>query len=360
MNVSPKLSIGLPVYNGERFLPQALESLLAQTFGDFEIVIGDNASTDSTQAICLDYVRRDPRIRYVRHEHNLGAVANFNRVFELSTATAPLFKWAAHDDLHRETYLESCVMLLDGHPDVVLSHSGTTFIDEYSVPFPFDRETGNYLDPITGIRQKPDSTEVSDHASPVTRFWQVLVGARWGTHSFGVIRREALRRTRLLPNFAGSDRAMLAELALLGRFKSSPERLFLKRFHPNVSWALNQRELKSFLCTDGRPYWRRARQLEAFFSAPIGKPIGASAKFICTTIVAGHCVKVAVQALAGKEARNAAHGRIWRRFEVPKGEALGPRIRGYPETIPKPINPEPVCPGLSTPRETHNGQSRVY
>ena len=104
---APRLSIGLPVYNGERLLPQAIECLLAQSFGDFEIVIGDNASTDRTQEICHDYVRRDPRIRYVRHEHNLGAVANFNRVFELSTA--PLFKWAAHDDLHREAYLEACI-----------------------------------------------------------------------------------------------------------------------------------------------------------------------------------------------------------------------------------------------------------
>lgn len=318
MNRSPKLSIGLPVYNGEGFLPQALECLLAQTFGDFEIVIGDNASTDCTQAICHDYMRREPRIRYVRHGHNLGAVANFNRVFELSTATAPLFKWAAHDDLHLETYLESCIRLLDEHPDVVLAHSGTTFIDEYGVPFPFDRETGDYIDPLTGLRQKADGTEVSDHESAVTRFWQVLIGARWGTHIFGVIRREALLRTRLQPNFAGGDRVMLAELALLGRFKSSAERLFLKRFHPDVSWALNQRELKSFLCTDGKPYWRRARQLEAYFSAPIGKPISASAKFICTTMIAAHCAKVAVQALAGKDARNAAQGCLWRQPKVPR------------------------------------------
>ena len=131
---APRLSIGLPVYNGERLLPQAIECLLAQSFGDFEIVIGDNASTDRTQEICQDYVRRDPRIRYVRHEHNLGAVANFNRVFELSAA--PLFKWAAHDDLHRETYLEACISLLDAHPDLVLAHSGTAFVDERGNHFP--------------------------------------------------------------------------------------------------------------------------------------------------------------------------------------------------------------------------------
>ena len=196
---SPRLSIGVPVYNGERFLPQALECLLAQTFGDFEIVLGDNASTDRTQEICHDYVRLDPRIRYVRHEHNLGAVANFNRVFQLSAATAPLFKWAAHDDLHRETYLDSCIRLLDDHPDVVLAHSGTAIIDESGEPFPFDRETGDYLDPRTGVRQKADSPKVGDHARPIERFWQVLTGACWGTHCFGVIRREALSRHASYP-----------------------------------------------------------------------------------------------------------------------------------------------------------------
>jgi glycosyltransferase involved in cell wall biosynthesis len=165
---SPRLSIGLPVYNGERLLPQAIECLLAQTFGDFEIVIGDNASTDRTREICQDYVRRDRRIRYVRHEHNLGAVANFNRVFELSPSH--LFKWAAHDDLHRETYLESCVKLLDRNPDAILAHTGTAFVDEFGQPFPFDLNSGAYIDPRTGVRHEADGPEVGDSASPSARF----------------------------------------------------------------------------------------------------------------------------------------------------------------------------------------------
>jgi hypothetical protein len=129
---------------------------------------------------------------------------------------------------------------------------------------------------------------------------------------FAVMRREALQRTHLLPNFAGSDRAMLAELALLGRFRGVPERLFLKRFHAGVSWALNQHELKSFLSTDGKAYSRRARQLRAFFSAPRGKPVGAMTKAMCTGLVAAHCMKITAQTLARKEARNAAQGTVWR------------------------------------------------
>jgi glycosyltransferase involved in cell wall biosynthesis len=310
----PKLSIGLPVYNAEAFLPQALDSLLQQTFEDFEIVVCDNASTDSTEQICRSYAGRDPRIRYFRNVTNLGAIANFNKTFEL--ASAPLFKWAAHDDLHRNDYLENCIRLLDNDPAAVLAHSGTAFIGENGQEFPFDTITASYIDPKTGAHQKPDSPTIGDSPIPAARFWQVISRARWGSHMFAVIRRDALQRTQLLPNFAGSDRAMLAELALLGRFRAVPERLFLKRFHAAVSWALNQRELKTFLSTDGKTYSRRARQLRAYFSVPLGKPVGAVTKTACTIMVAAHCVKIATQALARKEARNAALGTVWRKTEA--------------------------------------------
>ena len=306
---SPLLSIGLPVYNGEMFLAQALDCLLAQTFRDFEIIISDNASTDRTPEICRAYTRRDPRVRYVCNQRNLGSVANINRVFELSTA--PLFKWAAHDDLHRETYLESCIRLLDDHPDVVLAHCETAFIDESGELFPFNHETGSYVDPKTGFDMWADGAEIGDSAIAVERFWQVLFRCPWGTHMFGVIRRASLQQTRLHRNFVGSDRALLLELALLGRFQSTPERLFLKRFHANMSCAfLNQRERNSYLSTDGKPYWYRGRQLKAFFSAPRGKPIGPVDKFICTMMVAARCIKIA--SFPGKAARKSAQALAWR------------------------------------------------
>ena len=308
---SPRLSIGLPVYNGGRFLVQALDSLLAQTFRDFELVISDNASTDRTAEICQAYVQRDPRVRYVRNPHNLGSVGNFNRVFEISTA--PLFKWASHDDLHHETHVESCVRLLDENPDVVLAHSATAFIDENGEPFPSSPEAGICIDPRTGAHMVPDGPDIGDSPIAVKRFWQVLTRACWGTHQFGVIRRESLQQTRLDQNFPGGDRPMLAELALLGRFQSSPERLFLKRFHPNVSWALNDKELKSSLSTDSKPYWLRARQLEAWFSAPRAKPIKTRDKSICTMMVAAHCVRTACGAgVIGNKARATAQALAWR------------------------------------------------
>jgi glycosyltransferase involved in cell wall biosynthesis len=305
----PKLSIGIPVFNGQEFLPELLDSLLAQTFTDFEILICDNASTDRTAQICSEYECRDSRIHYIRNERNLGAIQNFNRVFELSRA--PLFKWAAHDDLYHENYLYACIKLMEENPDTILAHTGTAFIDEKSATLPFDPETGSFIDPKTGARYWADLPSIGDTPVAVSRFWQVLTRARWGTHMFGVVRREILQKTSLLPNFAGSDRAMLAELALLGRFRCANERLFFKRFHANVSWALSQQELKSFLSTDGIRYSRRLRQIKAFFGAPSGKPISILSKSACFMLVAAHSAKTTLQLVGQNDPRRAAHGYGW-------------------------------------------------
>ena len=110
----PKVSIGLPVYNGEDFLAEALDSLLDQTYDDFELIISDNASTDSTADICTSYSAKDSRIRYLRSDVNLGAAVNYNLVFEL--ATGEYFKWAAHDDICAPEFIGACVDILDRYP----------------------------------------------------------------------------------------------------------------------------------------------------------------------------------------------------------------------------------------------------
>src|ERR1035437_6848500 len=99
---SPKVSIGMRVYNGGKYIRRALASLLAQTFTDFELIISDNASTDGTEAICREYAAGDPRIRYVRQGENLGAMANFR--FVLNEAGGEYFMWAAHDDVRESAY----------------------------------------------------------------------------------------------------------------------------------------------------------------------------------------------------------------------------------------------------------------
>src|SRR3972149_8539793 len=94
--INPRVSVGLPVFNGEQFLRQALDSVLAQTYPGFELIISDNASTDRTQDICEAYATRDKRIQYYRQSKNVGGGRNYNFVFEVSNGE--YFKWLAHDD----------------------------------------------------------------------------------------------------------------------------------------------------------------------------------------------------------------------------------------------------------------------
>jgi glycosyltransferase involved in cell wall biosynthesis len=127
MNEVPRLSIGLPVYNGEKFLAESIESLLGQTYEDFELIISDNASTDCTADVCRRYARQDPRIRYIRQRQNIGSAPNHNFVIE--QARGELFKHASHDDLYARNLVELCVSALDEYPQVVLAHSWSAVID---------------------------------------------------------------------------------------------------------------------------------------------------------------------------------------------------------------------------------------
>ncbi len=213
----PRVSIGIPVYNAESYLELALQSLLDQTFEDFEILISDNASNDRTAAICRAFAARDRRIRYERAAENMGAARNYNRVFEMSSGA--YFKWAAHDDYCAPTYLERCVEVLDGAPPgVVLSYPKTLVIDAAGATIPWNEED---LD----LRQ----------ARPRDRLRHLLRNEVLCNPIFGVIRSAALRQTRLIGGYNSSDKIALAELALLGEFWEVPERLFYRRVHPDDS-----------------------------------------------------------------------------------------------------------------------------
>jgi glycosyltransferase involved in cell wall biosynthesis len=208
---APRVSIGLPVYNGERFLAGAIASILAQTYTDFELIICDNASTDGTGEICRGFASRDPRVRYHRQPRNLGATRNFNHCFEL--ASGEYFKWAADDDALEPRFLEACVAALDDDPGAVLSQSLVKVVDEA------DR-----------------LVEIYDHSAYGTsspRPAERLSGRLRGTclEVFGVIRSEVLRDSALIQSYIGSDRALLVDLALRGRFALVPEPLFINRDH---------------------------------------------------------------------------------------------------------------------------------
>ena len=140
----PRVSIGLPVYNGEQYLVQALESLLGQTFENIEVVVCDNASNDATEQICRDMAKSDSRLRYSRNDTNIGGFPNHNRVFQLSQGE--LFMWAGYDDLRHQDYVARCVEVLDNRPECAICYSQTQEIDAQGAPLT-DREailnTGN-------------------------------------------------------------------------------------------------------------------------------------------------------------------------------------------------------------------------
>jgi glycosyltransferase involved in cell wall biosynthesis len=212
----PLVSLGLPVYNGANYLREALNSILAQTYPRWELILSDNGSTDATESICREYAARDARIRYYREKTNRGATWNFNRVF--SMAIGPLFRWTAHDDVCAPQLLERCVAALQQHPEAVLCYPRTRIIDAQG------RVVCDY-----GTRLRTDSP------SPDRRFHDIICVDHACFSIFGVIRTRLLRRTSLLGDFVGCDRNLLAELALYGPFHEIPEFLFLRRDHPGTS-----------------------------------------------------------------------------------------------------------------------------
>jgi glycosyltransferase involved in cell wall biosynthesis len=208
-----RVTIGMPVFNGERHLRQALESILDQTYQDFELIISDNASTDRTQQICFEYEKKDDRITYHRIERNLGAAWNFNHVFKLSSS--PYFKWAAHDDVVAPEFLSKCVNLLEQDETVVLCHSKTGRIND------FGKVEGEY-----------DCGKVTNSPKPQKRLSDVLIRKGFPWSIFGVFRSDALRRTHLIENYIGADWNFLAEINLVGKTAEIPEYLFFRRQHP--------------------------------------------------------------------------------------------------------------------------------
>jgi len=210
---TPRVSVGLPVFNGENYLATAISAILAQTYTDFELIICDNASTDGTADICRDFARRDSRIRYYRNEANLGFGPNFDLCFE--RATGEYFKWVAHDDLIAPTYLEKTVAAMDANPDAILCSTAVQEIDDTG------RFGRTYQNKLPGI----DSTRAHERLAGMTLYRHQCEDI------FGLLRRRPLLGSQLIGRYLGSDRVFLSEIALRGRCIMLNEPLFLHREH---------------------------------------------------------------------------------------------------------------------------------
>jgi len=272
----PRLTIGLPVYNGENYLAESLDDLLAQSFTDFELVISDNASTDGTEKICREYASRDSRIRYIRQPANIGAAPNHN--FLIGQARGELFKWAAHDDLFAPDLVARCVETLDANPDAVLAHAYMAIVDE----------AGKVI-------QEYDYRLATDSPSAPERFHSLLV-TEGGDDFYGVIRTDVLRRMTPHDSYHNAGRKFIAELSLYGRFLQVPEVMFFRREHPGRGDNLGS---IAAVCGNldprrkGQPTARLlAEYLVGIFAAVSRAPLSASDRRRCY----GHLVRW----LAGK------------------------------------------------------------
>ena len=212
---TPRVSVGMPVYNGERFVAQAVESILSQTFRDLELIISDNASTDATERICREYAARDMRVRYYRSEQNRGAAWNHNRVVEL--ARGEYFKWQCHDDYCEPTFVEKCLASVDSDPSVVLCYPRFVRVDEQ------------------GKRLGVKNSKVVGDAEPHERFRSLIYRRDSCEEIYGITRTAVIRKTALIGPYSNSDDTFLAELILQGRFHEVPEPLFFYRIHPAQS-----------------------------------------------------------------------------------------------------------------------------
>ena len=222
-STAPRLSIGLPVYNGEDYLAESLEALLGQTYEDFELIISDNASTDGTTDICRRYARLDSRICYFRQSRNLGASPNHN--FVIKQARGELFKLASDDDLYGRDLLKRCIDMLDECPHYVLAHSWTALIDASGA--------------VTNMVKYPVAT---DAPRAPDRFRSMLFDG-WGDDDGGVIRTSVLRRVAPFGSYHFAERVFLNELGLHGPFYQVPDWLYFRRQHPQQA-GMNTRNMR--------------------------------------------------------------------------------------------------------------------
>ena len=248
----PRISIGLPVFNGGKYLEQAINSILAQTFADFELIIVDNASIDNTQEICSRYAARDTRIHYCRNEMNLGLTRNFNRAFELSTGK--YFAYMSHDDYLAPQFYAKCLEVLENDPSVVLCHCQATIVDDQNSPvahYDATQELGNELSP-----------------APHIRFRDLILSRGLCLESYGLMRSDVLRRIKpLYRSHYGSDKNFLAELALSGKLFHVPEVMFFWRderakYADYISWMGRFRSWQS---------WSRRLDTSKPCAVPLGR-----------------------------------------------------------------------------------------
>ena len=218
-----KVSVGMPVYNSEEFIDAAIDSILKQTYADFELIVSDNASTDRTEEIVRDYAKRDSRIRYFRNQENIGASDNYNAVYH--HANGEYFKWAASSDLCHPQFLEKCIAVLDANPDVVLCYP----------------EIKMFSETIDDAELHEDDLHLLQD-SPCERYQKFQDRVQLNNVMNGVLRTKSLVNTSMIKPFFSSDTALMAELVLRGKFYQVKDTYYYRRMDEKTATALKSDE----------------------------------------------------------------------------------------------------------------------
>jgi glycosyltransferase involved in cell wall biosynthesis len=244
----PTVTVGVPVYNGSATVEAALRSVMAQDFDDLEILVVDNASTDSTGDICRGLAAEDPRVRYVCNDHNIGQNQNFNRVFEL--AVGAYFRWMGDDDSLEPGYIAACVSPLDDDPSVSVVTTNQRYIAQDGTVH-YERYTG----------PRPTSDDPIQRLDVLLR---LLTGSRLSIDPiYSMIRRTALGRTALIQKVRFGDQILACQLALLGRYTHLDRDLASRAWEPLPQGAS---ALRAYTGAGSGP-------IKGFFMASAQRPI---------------------------------------------------------------------------------------
>ena len=348
----PRITIGMPVYQADHYLEAAVRSHLAQTYGDFEIIISDNGSTDQTETVARDLAASDARVRYVRHDSNRGAIWNLN--FVASQAAGEFFKWSAHDDLIAPDFLAQCVAHMEADAACVLCFSRVTRIDA-------NGET--IADSLLTESERDGEGKTLGRSSSVhRRLRDVLLGGSWGIRSNGLIRASAMRETSPLLPYFGSEKVLVAELLLRGTYHELPEKLFLQRIHAAQSSNLaSAKELQEFCDPTRRPTpaLHHLRFARAYARAIRRASMSWSQRAACHWWLLRYLVqpekwwRIVTRLMGGSAMKGGSHD-LLQRIEHARSESASP---SNSERGQAPSKQESVVPfGVNSPRATAIGE----
>lgn len=259
MATTPRVVVGLPVYNGKKFIGAAIESHLSQSFGDFLLVVSDNGSTDETPAICEAYAAKDPRVQVWRSPQNRGILWNHRRVLEAITSPDQYFRWAGADDILEPGLLQLMVDTLDLRPDASAVMSNTRNIDD----------EGRIIGAMSRALDL-QSPSVSQRA------WDLLMARFQHIVAYGLMRASVLQSMRTGPHYFGWDEIFIWELTLRGQIVQPEGPALLRRFHPgSISRVKTAKELRKWVEPNAKsgmnfPHWNWAwERLRVLFATPM-------------------------------------------------------------------------------------------